>query len=59
MTTTELLQFERRLLAHDEDPALIEPRVQAYRAKEAALRSGDAQVVADANARLAELEKLR
>lgn len=59
MTTPELLRLEKRYLAHDEDPALIEPRLEAYRAKEAAMKSGDARLVDDANARLAELEKLR
>lgn len=52
-------EFEKRYAIHDEDEALLEPRLQAYVAKSRAIKSGDARLVDDANARLSELEKLR
>lgn len=56
----DLLQdFEVRLAWHDEDPALIEPRLEAYRAKERAVKAADIHLINWADARLAELEKLR
>jgi hypothetical protein len=58
MAEDQLQDFEARVTPDDHDPALITPRLEAFKAMEAARKSGDARLVDDANARLSELAAL-
>jgi hypothetical protein len=50
--------FESRVLPDHHDPALITPRLEAFRALEKAHKSGDARRIDDMKARLGELAAL-
>lgn len=58
MDTQTLKDLESRVLPDDHDPALIQPRVEAFRALDEAHKSGDARRVDDVKARLGELAAL-